>query len=250
MLRSASELFNYTLAAQDGEIGRCKDFLFDDEFWTIRHMVADTGKWLPGVRVLISPASLGEPRWSDKIFPVGLTKDQIKEAPGVDEDAPLNRHYEKLLALYYGHSPYWLDASTWVTFESQKYLLNREMMQDQINKLEDGGNDVHLRSIKAVLNYNIHATDGKVGHVEDFVLDDENWRVRYLVVDTRNWIPGRKVLVSPMWVELVEWLNRKVQVDLTVEEVKESPLYDPSAPVNREYEQRLYDYYGRPTYWE
>lgn len=249
MLRSANELFNYTLAAKDGEIGRCKDFLFDDNFWTLRYMVADTGKWLPGRRVLISPVSLGEPQWSNRLFPVALTKKHVSEAPGIDEDAPLNRHYEKLLALYYGYPPYWLDTNTWVTFESQKYLVNRETIKDGLKQVEDEDNDVHLRSIKEVLGYDIHASDGQVGHVEDFVLEDENWRVRYLVVDTRNWLPGRKVLVSPMWVELVGWFDGKVQVNLTVKEVENSPLYDPSAPVNREYEQRLYDYYGRPKYW-
>ena len=80
MLRSASELFNYTLAAQNGEIGRCKDFLFDDQFWTLRYMVADTGKWLPKKRVLIPVASLGDPSWAERIFPVKKTKNQIRSS--------------------------------------------------------------------------------------------------------------------------------------------------------------------------
>lgn len=249
MLRSASELFNYTLAARDGEIGRCKDFLFDDEFWTLRHMVADTGKWLPDRRVLISPALLGEPLWADRLFPVELTKEQIQEAPGITEDEPVNRRYEKLLAVYYAYPPYWMDTHGWMTFESAKSFVDRETLQKQLDQTTEDDDDIHLRSMKEVVNYDIHASDGRIGHVEDFILEDENWRIRYLVVDTRNWLPGRKVLVSPMWVELVEWFGRKVQVNLAKKEVENSPLYDPGAPVNREYEQRLYDYYGRPKYW-
>jgi len=249
MLRSVSEIINYTLAAKDGDIGRCRDFLFDDDFWTIRYMVADTSKWLPGRHVLISPLSLGEPQWADKFFPVWLTKDQIKESPSLDEDAPVNRRYEKLLALHYGYPPYWAGPNTWVTFEAPIFPVIPEDMQEAMLAQGEDDNDIHLRSAKGVIDYHIHASDGRVGHVEDFILDDKQWTIRYLVVDTRNWLPGRKVLITPMWVELVEWFNRKVQINLTVEEIKNSPTYDPNAPVNRGYEEQLYDFYGRPKYW-
>jgi hypothetical protein len=250
MLRSINETFGYRLGAKDGEIGRTKDYLFDDQFWTVRYMVADTGTWLPGRRVLISPISLGEPRWREKAFPVWLTTQQIKEAPGVEEETPVSRHYEKQLARYYGYPPYWIGPNTWGTFEAPFYPDARAMIDDDLFEKEAQDVDIHLRSAKEVIGYDIHATDGRVGHVEDFILDDEMWTLRYLVVDTRNWLPGRKVLITPMWVELVEWLHRKVQVDLSVEEIKNSPPYDPAAPVNREYEEQLYDFYGRPKYWK
>jgi hypothetical protein len=115
---------------------------------------------------------------------------------------------------------------------------------------EEESGDSHLRSVQEVAGYHIQATDGEIGHVEDFILDDETWMLRYVVVDTRNWLPGRKVIVPPSWVESVDWANRKVSVDFTREEVRTSPEYDPAAPVNREYEVRLYDFYGRPKYWE
>ncbi|MGQ9572218.1 MAG: PRC-barrel domain-containing protein [Dehalococcoidia bacterium] len=102
--------------------------------------------------------------------------------------------------------------------------------------------DPHLRSVKEVTGYHIQATDGEIGHVEDFILDDEDWVIRYMVVDTRNWLPGKKVLVAPGWVENIDWSESKVAVGLSREEIKDSPEYDPSAPVNREYEVRLYDY--------
>jgi hypothetical protein len=114
--------------------------------------------------------------------------------------------------------------------------------------MEEG--DPHLRSVGEVAGYHIEASDGEIGHIEDFIFDDETWKIRYVVVDTKNWLPGRKVLVSPLWVEDVSWRKRRVRVDLTQEEIKSSPEYDPTAPVNRQYEERLYDYYGRPRYWD
>jgi hypothetical protein len=107
----------------------------------------------------------------------------------------------------------------------------------------------HLRSTREVIGYNIQASDGEIGHVEDFIVDDETWIIRYMVVNTRDWLPGKKVLVAPRWIEKVTWAESKVYVELTRESVKNSPEFDPSAPVNREYETKLYDYYGRPKYW-
>ncbi|MBF0235078.1 MAG: hypothetical protein HQK65_18900 [Desulfamplus sp.] len=113
MLRSVKEIHNYVLQAEDGEIGRCKDLLFDDHFWTVRYMVADTGKWLPGRKVILSPISLGEPDWDFRIFPVLLTKKRIEEAPGLDEDAPVSRQHEILWTQYYGWTYYWGDHYAW-----------------------------------------------------------------------------------------------------------------------------------------
>jgi hypothetical protein len=109
--------------------------------------------------------------------------------------------------------------------------------------------DPHLRSTREVIGYHIQARDGEIGHVEDLIVEDEIWFIRYLVIDTRNWLPGRKVLVAPAWAEQVNWVERRVYLDLSRETVKNSPEFDPSMPVNREYEVRLYDYYGRPKYW-
>jgi hypothetical protein len=110
--------------------------------------------------------------------------------------------------------------------------------------------DPELRSTKEVIGYRIKASDGEIGHVEDFIIDDQDWIIRYMVVDTRNWLPGRKVLVSPQWIEKVSWADSEVRIDLSRKAVEQSPKYDPSTPVNREYEVRMYDYYGRPVYWE
>jgi hypothetical protein len=250
MLRSVSELFDYVLTAKDGEIGRCRDFLFDDRHWAARYMVADTGKWLPGRKVLISILSLGEPDWTSRHFPVNLTKEQIEESPSLDEDAPVSRRYETEMFDYYHWPYYWAGADVWgggpypLAYAAATPVRKPETAPDEHPE------ESHLRSVKEVKGYHIRATDGEIGHVEDFIVDDADWVLRYMVVDTRNWLPGRKVLVTPLWIESIEWAERQVQVDLTKEGVKESPEYDPAQPVNREYEVQLYDYYGRPHYWE
>jgi hypothetical protein len=253
MLRSIKKIHNYVLQAEDGEIGRCKDLLFDDHLWTIRYMVADTGKWLPGRQVLLSPISFGEPDWISKIFPIRLTKEKIEEAPGLDEDAPVSRQHEILWNRYYGWPYYWAGPYTWGTVTYPGMLYNnalQETMKNEEEKEEEDSGDDHLRSFHEVKGYHIQATDDEVGHVVDFIVDDETWVIRYIEIDTRNWLPGKKVLLSPDWIESVDWAENKVKVALTREKIKDSPEYDPSSLVNREYEIRLYDFYGRPKYWE
>jgi hypothetical protein len=248
MLRSVQAITGFVLQAEDGDVGRCKDFLLDDTFWTVRYMVADTGKWLPGRRVLISPISLGQPDWTQGRLPVRLTKKQIEEAPGLDEDAPVSRRYEMKYHTYYGYPYYWGGGGVWGEGPYPSLLYTGEKKETE-SADDQEPEDVHLRSANEVTGYHIHASNGEIGHVEDFILDDETWIVQYMAVDTRNWLPGRKVLVAPAWITSIDWPKNEVTVDLTREAVKGSPEYNPAAPVNREYEAKLYDYYGRPVYW-
>lgn len=245
MLRNVKELYNYGLEAEDGEIGRCKDFLFDDKLWTIRYMVADTGKWLPGRKVLISPISLGEPNWDSRLFPVRLTKKKIQEAPGLDDDAPVSRQHEIRWTQYYGWPYYWQGAGVWGTADYPNALFIQKELEAASEKIS-GAVDTHLRSSREDTGYHIQATDGEIGHVEDFILDDETWTIRYMVVNTRNWLPGRKVLVAPAWINSIDWAESKVSVSMTKEQVKNSPEYDASIPLTPEYEAGLSEHYGLP----
>lgn len=247
MLRSSKKISGYMLKAQDGEIGRCKDFLFDDKSWTVRYMVADTGKWLPGRRVLISPISLGEPDWSTNLFPVRLTKKQIENAPGLDEDKPVSRQHEVEYYQYYEWPYYWGGDYAWGAETLPGPLFYEQIRKDKT--AEEISGDEHLRSVDEVSGYHIQATDEEIGHVEDFIVDDKTWNICYIVVDTRNWLPGKKVLISPAWFESIDWADEKVNISLTRQQVENSPEFDPTVPVNREYETKLYDFYGRPKYW-
>ncbi|MGB5986134.1 MAG: PRC-barrel domain-containing protein [Desulfobacterales bacterium] len=244
MLRSISELLNYQLLAKDGEIGRCKDFLFDDRQWGIRYMVADTSRWLPGRKVLISPLSLGAPQWTQSLLPVQLTKEQIKESPALDEDAPVSRQYEMRWFDFYAYPYYWPHTTLWGINPPPPVPLTQEAPEEEQIEV---ANESQLRSVREVKGYAIDASDGEIGHVEDFILEDTLWSLRYMVVDTRNWLPGRKVLIAPQWIDHIDWADSAVHVKLDRARIESSPEYDPKEPVNLEYEARLYNYYGRPV---
>lgn len=239
MLRSAKEIYGYRLLATDGTIGSCQDFLFDDRDWVVRYVVADTGRWLFRHRVLISPGTMGTPRWRERDIPVGMTKDEIETSPDLAEDAPVSVAYEKQWHEHHGLSPYWGGPRRAPT-----------VMRNLLVKEVDERRSPHLRSTRELAGYHARATDGRIGHVRDFIVDDDVWTIRYLVVDTNDRLPGGKVLIAPAWVASVDWPDRCVDVRLTKAGLKGSPRYDPVAPVNRRHEIRLYDYHGSPRYWE
>jgi hypothetical protein len=247
MLRSVNDLRGYVLDAQDGEIGKCSDFLFDDKRWAVRYIVADTMKWLPGRKVLISPISIGDTDGLTRRLKVGLTLDQIKDSPPLDSDAPVSRQYEIAFNNYHDWANYWGGSSVWNS-HLHPHMLKRPGETSGRPAISD--DNPNLRSTKEVTGYHIEASDKDIGHIEDFIVDQETWIVRYLVIDTSNWLPAsKKVLVAPSWVERVDWKRRHVLMDHTSEQIENSPKNDAALPVNRAYEMKLYDFYGRPYYW-
>ena len=251
-LRSLGDIRGYELGTLDGEIGKCKDFLFDDKNWTIRYMVADTRKWLPGRKVLISPISIGNADAGTRTLRVSLTKEQIKQSPPLDEDAPVSRQYEQAFNIHYQLMPYWGGTGLWGMHAHPGHLIpggEAIPQQDPLAEVEDVESS-NLRSTGEVTGYTIQAQDDDVGHIEDFIVDMDIWTIRYLIIDTSNWLPGSKrVMIAPAWADLVDWKRRSVVVNLTSDQIKDSPEFDPSAPINRELEERVYDYFGRPYYW-
>ena len=109
--------------------------------------------------------------------------------------------------------------------------------------------DPHLRSALEVLGYHIHARDGDIGHVDDYIVGDQNWTVPYVVVDTRNWLPGKKVLISPAWIESIDWERSHVTIPLLKDAIQTAPEYDESSEITREYEERLHEHYDLQGYW-
>jgi hypothetical protein len=253
MLRSALQLRGYRIDVKDGEIGKAHDVFFDDAQWVVRYLVVDTGTWLPGRRVLISPVSLGRPDWMHHVFPVELTKEELENSPSVDADKPVSRQLEADVVGYFGWPAYWLPAAYAAGSIGSGSPPPPVAPQPEQGSAEEPAEvpdfDPHLRSVREVAGYHIGAADGEIGHVEDFVIDDEAWTIRYIVVDTRNWLPGRKVILAPEWFTRFDWRESKAYTDLSKTTIKDAPTYDPSQPVNRDYEGKLYDYYGRPGYW-
>jgi len=246
MLRSIKELKDYTIAATDGDVGSVQTFYFDDERWTVRYLVVDTDGWLAH-HVLISPIAVGHPDWASRRLSVNLTKNRVEHSPSFNVDKPVSRQHELEYYRYYGWPYYWSGPYLW---GGSMYPGALAGAPGTATVAEQESGDPHLRSADEVMGYHIQATDGEIGHVADFIVDDETWTLRYMVVDTSNWWFGNEVLVSPDWIERVSWHDRKVYVNLAREAVKGSPRWDASAPVNRTYEECLYDYYGRPAYWQ
>jgi sporulation protein YlmC with PRC-barrel domain len=253
MLWNIKSLSGYKILAKDGEIGKVKDFLFDDESWLVNYLVVDTGNWLINRKVLIVPTVIDQPEWESKLFPVTLTREQVENSPDIGTDQPISRQHQIQLHDYYAWPYYWTMGGSYTPYIPYSFIAptpsSPEPAKDSLSASDHEANP-HLRSTQEIIGYHIQATDGELGHVENFIADDEVWVIRYIVVDTRNWLPSRKVLIPVPWIEDITWADRKVSVHLSREKIQHSPEHNLSAPVDREYEMRFYDYYGRPKYWE
>jgi hypothetical protein len=260
MLQKASGINRYAIAATDGRLGTVSDFLFDDASWLVRWLVVDTGTWLSGRKVLLPPFVLGHPDPARQEFPVRLTMQQVRDSPAIETDRPVSRQIETNIYDYYGWSPYWgtgfymggygyMGGAMAVSpYLGSGYVDSRRREADIADARRDH-DDPHLRSIDAVTGYHIHASDGKIGHVQDFLVEDGDWCIHYLVVDTKNWWPGKKVLISPRSIREIDWTDRLVNLDVDRQRVKESPTYDATTTVDRAFEKQFHTYYGdaRPS---
>ncbi len=245
ILIRAKTLKGYQLDSWNGKIGKVEEFYFDDHYWTIRYLVADTGNWLTGRQVLISPYVLEAVNNVKELITVGLTKKQIEESPSLNSDKPVSKQFETDYYGYYGWPIYWGGPYMWGYYP----YLERDREQWKNFTPGENGWDPHLRSTHQVTGYHIQATDGEIGHVEDFIIDDETWAIRYLIVNTMNWWPGKKVLLSPQWIESVSWGEGKVSVDLLRDTIRNSPEYSEASLLTRDYEIGLHRHYNRHGYW-
>lgn len=243
MLRSLKSLEGYTASATDGDIGRTVNFLLDDERWIVRYLIVEPGTFLDGLQVLVSPISFREIDWSAHRFHLALTKEKVLASPNVDVDKPVSRQHEGDFSRYYGFPFYWRSSGLWGVSSYPSALADNGSQEEPAEPPEVAA-DVHLRSARDVRGYGIQGTDDAIGHVEDFIVDDETWQVRYLVVDTSGWWFGRKVLVAPDWATRISWEEGRVYLDMTREAIRTSPEWDPAAAIDRGYEARLHEHYG------
>jgi uncharacterized protein YrrD len=228
MQRNINRLIDYRMRATDGEIGKVEDFYFEDDSWKIRYLIVRTGGWLFGHKVLISPAALVKTAWETESFPVGLTREQIRKSPLIDTDKPVYRQQESELHAYYSWPGYWeggLYAYGAMGAASFRSAPDAETGKET-DKADAPNYDLHLRSTHKITGYHIHATDGDLGHVTDFIMDDRSWQILFLVVDTHNWLGGKKVLIAVSHIKKMEWEHSKVYIDLSVAAIKNSRAYD------------------------
>jgi PRC-barrel domain len=233
MLNSIKKLNGYRILAGDGEVGRVAEAYFDDAQWVVRYLVVDTGGWLSGRSVLISPHAVRFIEPQSHEIAVNLTREQVEHSPGIDTHMPVSRQYEAEYYRYYGYPQYWPFTTYWawgsvpILAPPDPHVVREDVETRRRAEADHVLDDAHLRSSKAVLGYHIQASDGVIGHVADFLFDGETWAIRHLIVDTHNWRPGKQVLVSPEWIQAVNWGERTVSVALTRAQIEQTPEYDP-----------------------
>ena len=230
MLRSTKQLYGDKLAASDGDLGTVKDFYFDDQNWAVRYLVAETGNWLTSRQVLISPRAMGNTYPSGKILPVNLTRKQIEDSPALDWHKPVSRQFEEDYHRHYGWPSYWQGDVLWGTngfpiLEPPAKPRPGESLPET-DPLHPA--DPHLRSMQAVRGYHLRASDGIIGHVTDFMMDDQTWTVRQLVVKTGHRLSGRDVLIPTGKVERISYIDSTVFVNMLGEAVEQSPAHLPA----------------------
>lgn len=242
-LRRLRDLKHYALLARDGEVGRIEQVYFDDQQWDVRYFVVHTGGWLLGRDVLIAPRAVAGVDDENKHIALDLHREQVENAPPIDRARPLSRHYEAEYHRHYGWPPYW--ESSALGMPMPPIVPPAEPLTEPPAEPVGAPDDPHLRDSGEVMGYRLQARDGELGHVHDLVLDDQDWRVRYFVVDTGNWWPGKKVLIAPTWVDRVSWADRAIFVDLGRDLIRTAPAYDPDQIIGHDDEVRLYAHYGK-----
>ena len=223
MERNIISLIGYSIETTDGNIGEIEDFYFDDETWKIRYLIVKTGSWLSGRKVLISMGAIIRKDRLNELIPVNLTKKQVKDSPDIDTEKPVSRQQEIKLFEHYAWESYWLSG-----FYPGGYLglsIPFPTLDENVPIASQTRDDAHLRSTKKITGIHVHATDGTIGHVNDFIVDDQTWQVLFLVVDTHNWIGGKKVLIEKSHVDALPFTNDGVFLSVSMAVVEESKLY-------------------------
>lgn len=227
MLQSIKQLHGNKLGASDGDIGQVKDFYFDDQSWAVRYLVADTGSWLPGRQVLLSPHAFEGLHQTGKILQVKLTRKEIEDSPAIEAHKPVSRQHEEEYHRYYGWPAYWLGDGMWGMGGTSVLEMPPKALPGKStpNGSQPKPADAHLRSTQAVSGYHVQATDGIIGHVCDFMMDDKSWAIGQLVVKTGHRFTGNEVLIPANQVDRISYDDSTVFVKLTKEAVEKSPPY-------------------------
>lgn len=242
MLWSLERLRDYTLRATDGEIGSVRDALVDEAGWTVRYLVVGTGTWLFGRRVVLGTEVLGAPTGDPRTIPVALSRARIEAAPDVDAAQSFGRRFEERLRGHYGWPAYWGAGMADV-------VAVPAALPDAVAAADEAADDgPALHSVRDVEGFAIAARDGDVGTVADALFDD-GWRLRYWIVDTGTWLPGRRVALAADWIDGVDWIGRALDADVDRAQVEGSPGVHVDDGLTREDEMAIHGWYGRTPYW-
>jgi len=240
MLEVISALKGFAIEARDGRVGTVVDFLFDDEAWKVRWLVVECGGWTEKRKVLIHPPAVSFSGLEGERLSVDLEKAQVEASPSWLEHQPVSQQMQNRLYDHYGWDPVWggaylgdMPGAMASPLAAPSYLGFRPIAERHAEIEDTQERDPHLRSIVEVIGYYVHALDGDIGHVENFVFENDDWRLHYFVIDTSNWLFGKRVLVATQAVKSVEWPDRRIHLDLTRDQVKTSPVWDPLVAFNK-----------------
>ena len=243
--RRVRDIAALTLSAIDGQMGSISELYFDDQNWKVRYLIINTGGWLTGRNVLIAPIAVADIDDAAASIRINLRKEQIEQAPPIEKAKPISRQYEEAYYEHFRWAPYWQSGTT-ALGTPIPYPEPPPMNVDEPT-FSESPEKSHLRSSAEVTGYRIHAQDGEIGHIEDLVIDDEDWIVRYVEVDTRNWRPGKKVLVQTGRLKQIDWQSQSVTMSLTRHAIQSAPAYDPSMLITPDYEIELFTHYGKTS---
>ncbi len=247
-LRSISSLSDFVVFSGKTEIGTVDEFLFDDEVWAIRYVSVNAGDWLSGRKILLSPVVLEEPDWELPKLTLTLENSRLREIPSLESNAPVSRFHQIGLYRHYGWLPYWVEGEYYDKPPHPSKVISGQSPEQEKEA------DPHLFGTKEMVEYRVEALNGDAGHVDDFIMDEDDWVIHYLVVALEDPVPedesGKLVLISTEWIRKAVKEEGSIYADLDKERIRNSPAYDPAILINREYELELYDHYGRPRYWD
>lgn len=209
MLMRANDVIGLRIHATDGDVGHVSDLYIDEQKWIVRHIVVDTGQWLPGRHVLVPPRPIVGVEWRHHRLETALTGGQVRTSPAAETDKPVSRQHEFDSRDYVDPLLFWADGELVSVIGSPpgSSPANHE-------------DDHHLHSLRSVIHYSASAVDAELGHVTDMVFDDEAWTIDDIVVNTRRWLPGTHLLVPSASVEAISWLERTVHLRLSAARVR------------------------------
>ncbi|SIQ28281.1 PRC-barrel domain containing protein [Halanaerobium kushneri] len=259
MLRKLKNLEGFTVQGRDEKLGKTKDFYFDQHRFVLRYLVIDTGNWLKHEKTLISTDSFEEINYDNQEIIVNLTAEDLEAGPSIQKNKPVSRVMEEKVVKHFDWPIYWTSShpadgpAIQAGSIIREKLFNFENLTDEEKQAKEKEIESNLRSFNEIRGYHIQAQDKEFGHLEDLFVDEENWVIRYLLIDTRNILPGKDVLIAPEWLQNISWNKEKLYVSKTREEIKNAPEYREESSdylVDRRYEEKLYNHYDEIKYWQ
>jgi hypothetical protein len=240
MLINTKDLNKYPIKSSDGYPGTISDYYFDDLFWNIQYLIIETEQLLRDQTVLLSHIALGDLDTENQQLSVRLSLEDLEKVKHRDQNVLESEAGDKKIVEILKWPRSRLNIKLLKQTELESLMIN--MMPHKSHSTQQ--NDPHLRSRNEFLGYTILAKNKEIGYVDDFIIETDNWSIRFLIIDTHNWLSdGDNVLISPAWIEKIKWKDHLIHIDLKKEIIKDSPPYDRSKPPDEDYESKLFKYY-------